>query len=180
MDTTTDTEPPKASTVGVVDSDAVVTGPTGPRPEQASFKLDTTAAADHVSIPTPALHDEASVPQGVGGEGVQGSPTSCTEKSTGATETDPGTLHGGASAEGKLLGLEDAQSFLPSFSSGSRKGFAVCIRTGLDVLLADRCPSVNDTDWRLTLSSRFRAPLRAVTTRFSLVGVPRSRCACIS
>lgn len=121
MDVTTDTEPSKASTGNVVVSDAVVSGPTA-SPEQASFKLDTAAAADDVAIPTPALHDRASAPQGVGGKGMQTTPTSCTEKSTDTMETDPETLHRGTSAEGKLFVLGETL-VLPSFASGSRRAF---------------------------------------------------------
>lgn len=104
MDVTTDTEPLESSAMKAVDSDSVVAGPTGPSPEEAtSFKQDE-AAADHVASPTPALEGGASVSQGGAEGGMQGSPTSCAEKSTGAMETDSGTLNR-PSLAGKLSRL---------------------------------------------------------------------------
>lgn len=135
MDVTTDTEPIESGTSNGVDSDAVVPGPTGPSPEEAtsSFKLDE-APADHVAIRTPALGGEASVSQGGEDAGMQGSPTICAEKATGAMETDPGTLRGGSSA-GKLLGRGMFWCFLPASRRGSVS--LASNKCGIDVLIID-------------------------------------------
>ena len=101
MDVTTENEPLESITNRSMDPAAVVAGTTGPSPEEAASLKQDEAAADHVAIPTPALGGGASVSQEGAEGGMQGSRTSCAEKSTGATETDPGTLNRPSSA-GKL------------------------------------------------------------------------------
>lgn len=150
MDVTTETEPMEASTMNVVDSAAVVAGPTGQTPEEAaSFKLDE-AATDHVAVPTAALDCGDSVSQGGADGSMQGSPMSCAEKSTGSTETDPETPNRPSSA-GKLWGPEGVFKVLPFAiaSIGKRRCRSRVVgNTPVSVasMFWSSCPWVNGTN----------------------------------